>query len=67
MRKSTTNERSRRGTVAVIVAVCAVVLLSFVGISVDGGVLFNEKRRAQATADAAAMAAASVLYENYPK
>src|SRR5262249_37769978 len=48
-------------------AVCSTVLLSFVAISVDGGVLVDEKRHAQSTADAAAMAAASVMYENYAK
>lgn len=58
---------ARRGTVAVLVAVCSTVLFSFVAISIDGGVLQTEKRHAQATVDAAAMAAASVLFENYPK
>jgi hypothetical protein len=33
---------------------------------VDGGMLLTERRRAQATADATAMAAACVLYDNYP-
>jgi hypothetical protein len=58
---------SRRGTVAVIVAVCIIVLFSMVAISTDGGMLQDQKRHAQSTADAAAMAGAAVLYENYPK
>jgi len=37
-----------------------------VALVVDGGMLLTERRRAQATADAAAMAAACVLYDNYP-
>lgn len=57
----------RRGTVAVFVAVCSLVLLSMVALSLDGGVLQDKKRQAQATADAAAMAAAASLFENYPK
>jgi hypothetical protein len=65
MRQLQSNNR-RRGTVAVIVAVCLTVVLGIAAISVDGGVLLSEKRHAQATADAAALAAASVLYEQYP-
>jgi hypothetical protein len=61
------SRRSRRGTVVVIVAVCLVVLFGTVAISTDGGLLQDQKRHAQSTADAAAMAAAAVLYENYPK
>src|SRR5262245_42759764 len=67
MRLSKSAKGSRRGTIEVIVAVCSTVLLSFVAISVDGGVLMDEKRHAQSTADAAAMAAASVIYENFPR
>jgi hypothetical protein len=43
------------------------VLLGIVAVALDGGVLHTERRHAQATADAAALAAASVLYEAYPK
>jgi hypothetical protein len=39
---------------------------AIVALVVDGGMLLTERRRAQATADAAAMAAACVLYDNYP-
>ncbi len=59
--------QSRRGTVAVIVAVCMTVLLSMVAISVDGGVLQDKKRHVQAAADATALAGASVIYEEFPK
>lgn len=61
------SRRQRRGTVAVIVAVCSTVILSIIAIALDGGVLLSESRHAQATADSAAMAAASVLYQQYPK
>lgn len=56
----------RRAAVAVLVAACLTVIVGFVAIAVDGGMLFLELRRARATADAAAMAAATELYEHYP-
>src|SRR5438552_2510865 len=58
---------ARRGSITVLVAICLTLLVAVAAIALDGGVLQNEKRHAQAVADAAAMAAASVLYENYPK
>src|SRR5262245_38979685 len=57
----------RRGAVTAMVAVCLLLMIpAVVALVVDGGMLLNERRRAQATADAAAMAAACVLYDNYP-
>jgi hypothetical protein len=58
---------ARRGVIAVLVALCLTGLMSILAISFDGGILQTEKKHAQATADAAAMAAASVLYENFPQ
>jgi Flp pilus assembly protein TadG len=55
----------RRGVVAVLMALSLVALVSVVALSLDGGTLLTERRRAQATADAAAMAAASELFNNY--
>jgi len=70
-RKSTGRKslyRTRRtGAIAALVAVCLIVLLAFVAIAIDGGGLLEERRQAQATADAAAMAAAEDLFLNYPK
>jgi hypothetical protein len=40
--------------------------MSFVAIAVDGGALMSTRREVQSAADAAAMAAACILYENYP-
>jgi hypothetical protein len=57
----------RRGSVAVLCTVLLTALIAVVAIAVDGGMLFSERRHAQATADAAAMAAACVLYEAYPQ
>ncbi len=56
----------RRGAVAVFIVICLTMLMAFVAISLDGGMLLLERRHAQMTADAAAMAAASVMYNNYP-
>jgi hypothetical protein len=56
----------RRGTVAVIVAVCLTLLLTVVAVALDGGLLLEDRRRVQAAADAAALAAANDLYINYP-
>ena len=62
---SSANRSQRRGAVAVWVAVSLVVLLGVAAISLDGGVLLAERRHAQSTADAAALAAASDMYHNY--
>lgn len=61
-----TRARTRKGTVAVIVAVCLTVLIGFAAIAVDGGLVQHNRRSAQAAADAAALAAACDLYLNYP-
>jgi uncharacterized membrane protein len=42
------------------------VILAFVAISIDGGNLLEQRRRSQATADAAALAAAEDLFKKYP-
>ena len=55
----------RRGTVAVMGAVCMVAVVGILALSLDGGNLLSERQRAQATADAAALAAACDLYDNY--
>src|SRR5947209_6076906 len=56
---------ARRGTVVVLVAVCLTVIISVVALTLDGGTLLNDRRQAQAVADAAALAAACDLYNNY--
>jgi hypothetical protein len=50
----------------VLVALCVTALLGYVALSADGGLLLTEHQRTQAGADAAAMAAASYLYQHYP-
>src|SRR4051794_14800116 len=60
-----TGRQPRRGIVAVFIAVCLVVLLGMMALSLDGGSLLAERQRALATADAAASAAAADLYYYY--
>src|SRR4029079_5486167 len=57
--------QKRRGVVAVLVAVCLVALLSIAAIAIDGGVLLEDRRSVQAAADAAALAAANQLYNDW--
>jgi hypothetical protein len=57
----------RRGTVAVLVALSVTALFGYVALTADGGVLLADHQSTQAAADAAAMAAASYLYQHYPK
>jgi len=61
----TTGRRERAGVVAVLVAVCLVVVLAMAAVSLDGGSMLAEHQKAQAVADAAAYAAAADLYYNY--
>src|SRR6266542_1276948 len=61
MRTSSSRSR-RRGISLVLIVVSLVGLLGMLAISLEGGLLLTERRNAQATADAAAMAAASDMY-----
>jgi uncharacterized membrane protein len=65
MRYNQQHNKARRGIVAILVAVALLGLLGIVDIALDGGVLEDSKRRVQNAADAAALAAATVFYENY--
>jgi len=56
----------RRGAIVVLVAACLTIILAFVAIAIDGGGLLEMRRSAQATADAAALAAAEDLFRNFP-
>lgn len=60
------NRQVRRGTVAVLTALCLMAVMGFAALAIDAGLLHNDLRAAQAAADAAALAAASNLFANYP-
>jgi Flp pilus assembly protein TadG len=55
----------RRGSVLVHVVICLGVLMAVTAVALDGGLLLDQRRRLQAAADAAALAAAADLYANY--
>lgn len=57
----------RTGTVLPLVAISLVALIAIIALVIDVGILLCQRRQNQATADAAALAAADVLYTNYPK
>jgi hypothetical protein len=56
---------ARPGKVLVWVVLSLAVIVGIVAINLDGGRLLEERRRTQAAADAAALAAGADLYENY--
>lgn len=62
-----TSQQQRHGTVLVFFVVCLTMLFAVLAVVVEGGVLFDRRRHAQATADASAMAAATDLFKNYTK
>jgi Flp pilus assembly protein TadG len=55
----------RQGTIIAVVAVLLVAILGNLAIALDGGLLLDDKRQVQAAADAAALAAATDLFNNY--
>jgi len=57
--------REEKGQTLVLTALCGSVLIGFVGIVFDVGVLFRARRDVQTAADAAAVASAMDYYYNY--
>src|SRR5207248_2799018 len=55
----------RPGTVTAWLVLCLGVIAGIVALGMDGGRMMEERRHAQAGADAAALAAAADLYLNY--
>ncbi len=55
--------RKRRGTVAVLVALLLPVIIGVAALSLDGGMLFLQRRQAQSIADAAALGGAYAMYQ----
>ena len=58
-------KRLRKGIVIPLVAFCLAVIMAFVAIVIDGGLLLDRQNRMQTVADAAAIAAAEDLFANY--
>ena len=57
--------QDRRGAVSVLVAVVLVVLMSVAALSIDGGQLYQTRRKMQTAADSAAEAGAIELFTSY--
>jgi hypothetical protein len=55
----------RRGTVAVLAALCLIGVLGFAALSLDAALLHQDRRAAQAAADSAALAAVGNLFANW--
>ncbi|GGG71237.1 hypothetical protein GCM10011374_39890 [Kocuria dechangensis] len=52
------HDKNERGAVTVIVALCLVVMLGFVALALDFGLMYSERAELQSSADAAALAVA---------
>jgi len=65
MQHFTFKVQERKGAVAVIVALCIVMLIGFVALAVDVGYMMTTKNEAQNAADAAALAGARRMGQNY--
>lgn len=57
MRRRIGHTRDDRGATAVLVALSALVLMGFVALAVDSGILFSDRRQQQSAADGGALAA----------
>src|SRR4051794_8238008 len=64
--KSSRRPSPRRGKIIVLVALSLIGVVGVVAIAADGGLMLDQRRRVQAAADAAALAAACDLFKNYP-
>jgi Putative Flp pilus-assembly TadE/G-like len=58
-------QRSRLGSVVVFAAICLTMVLGFVAVAIDGGLLLDNQRRVQGVADAAAFSGAESLFQSY--
>src|SRR5205823_4884141 len=65
MRSAGTCLQARRGGVTVWLVLGLTAILGMLALGMDGGRMQEERRRAQATADAAALAAAADLYQDW--
>ena len=57
----------RRGAIVPFVALSLVAIVGVIAVVIDGGLLRDNRRRVQASADAAALAAAYDLYNNFQR
>jgi hypothetical protein len=60
-----TLRRRRKGQALVLIALCMVVLLAFVGLAIDGGSMLEQRREAQNGVDGSALAGTRVMLDYY--
>jgi hypothetical protein len=65
MTRATSNAQSQRGQILVLFALGAVAAIAMVGLVLDGGDTFNQRRGEQNGADLAALAGANAYLNNY--
>lgn len=58
-------QSARRGSVAAVVAVLLIAVIGILALAIDTGLMFEDRRKSQGVADAAALAAAASLYTNF--
>ena len=63
--RPTHSRKRRRGAIVLWLLLALVAIIGTVAIGMDGGRMLEERRHAQAAADAAALAAAANLYSSY--
>src|SRR5206468_8340505 len=54
-----------KGQAMVVAALCMFVLLAAIGLAIDGGLLYGERRKAQNATDAAALAGTQKMLDYY--
>jgi len=57
-----TTRNQRRGNVCVLMAFCITILVGVAAVAIDGGAIMDDVQKAQAAADASALAAAEQIY-----
>src|SRR6478672_5690457 len=57
--------KARQGQAAILIALAILALLAVVGLAIDGGAAYAQRRAAQNSADAAALSATRVMLDRY--
>ena len=63
----TRGEKGRAGVTLILFALMLAVMLVFVALAMDSGLVFNERRQDQSAVDAAVLAAAGLFEERRPE
>lgn len=66
LQRNSLSRTPRRGHIIAFVAISLMGILGVIALAVDGGLMFSNRRAVQCAADAAALAAAIQMYQDYP-